>query len=57
MNLDIEELYDEGKFTLKFSFPQEYYPKVQEYNRCRTKTLLWFKFMELRRNIEGFGLR
>ena len=33
MNLDIEEHYDEGKFTLKFSFPEEYYPEVQNYNR------------------------
>ena len=33
INLDIEEHYDEGKFTLKFSFPEEYYPEVQIYNR------------------------
>ena len=32
-NLDIEEHYDEGKFTLKFSFPEEYYPQVLNYNR------------------------
>ena len=29
----IEENLDEGIFTLRISFPEEYYPKVQDYNR------------------------
>ena len=29
----IEEKTDEGIFTLHFSFPEKWYPAVQEYNR------------------------
>ena len=29
----IEEKPDEGSFTLRISFPEEYYPTVQDYNR------------------------
>ena len=29
----LEEKEDEGTFTLSFSFPEQWYPKVQGYNR------------------------
>ena len=33
MKLLIEENNEDGIFTLRYSFPEQWYPKIQEYNR------------------------